>query len=413
MESYVKISMTKSDNRIDYQIKCSEDIQKLFINKKIYFEYNQRIDHVPDSILFIPIVSTIISLSWAIGFDVYVDVLDRDYYLSLLDIKKVMQQWFQGFSFNSKIITNLKANKQTNKSIGMLFSGGIDSLFSYTNNSKIIKKIFTIHGADIDVSDKNGWKLLYSKIRQFARKNNLLVLTVKTNMKELVNDGYLSERFHLVSWWGQVTHGLMLTGSISPLAYNHIKTLIIASTHSRKFHYPWGSSPRIDNKIKYGGINILHNGFKFTRVEKILYFSNRPDLLKNLKVCYQHAKKINCSNCEKCYRTIIGLIIAGIDPNKCNFSINKRGLLKIKKEFQRGWIKLEKGHKFAWNDSQNNFIDNRINQQYKLKKFWNWFNNFDFNEYKSKQVESRMTLIYKKITKIKLYQIMRKIKQKL
>ena len=144
-------------------------------------------------------------------------------------------------------------------------------------------------------------------------------------MQQLFNRYSLWKDFKIKDWWGSVSHGLTLLGLVAPLtALKKIKTVIIAATHTKDFKEPWGSHPLIDNNIRWADVRVIHDGYELSRQKKIRYYIIRyPHYLPYLRVCYFSRNNYNCGYCEKCLRTIIALILEGINPTRtCNFNVN-------------------------------------------------------------------------------------------
>ena len=84
--------------------------------------------NVDKSILYIPIVSSIITVAWAVGADIYIKELDKTYLNSLSKIKLVFEKWYPQFSFSTNIYAeNFVSNQFNGERYGLLFSGGVDS----------------------------------------------------------------------------------------------------------------------------------------------------------------------------------------------------------------------------------------------------------------------------------------------
>src|SRR5208337_3123909 len=69
-----------------------------------------------------------------------------------------------------------------------------------------------------------------------------------------------------------------------------------------------------------------------------------------IRSCWASDKGNNCSKCEKCSRTIIGLELAGINPNDHGFSIEADTFANIKENLMNGkWI-FSYDEQYMWND---------------------------------------------------------------
>ena len=78
---------------------------------------------------------------------------------------------------------------------------------------------------------------------------------------------------------------------------------------------PWGSHPLLDLQYATSATEIRHEGLELRREERIAALSDWPEGLAHLTVCVEGpladgAK--NCGRCEKCLRTMLALMIAGM-----------------------------------------------------------------------------------------------------
>jgi hypothetical protein len=65
-------------------------------------------------------------------------------------------------------------------------------------------------------------------------------------------------------------------------------------------------------------MTIVHDGAAFCRTGKLAWLASCPTALRTLKVCWQGRDQgRNCGACEKCVRTHINLLAAGISGAPC------------------------------------------------------------------------------------------------
>jgi len=367
------------------KISYSRNIEKYFQQELFRVEYDSDVQNVSESILQIPVFSNIITVAWAVGADVYVKELDRSYLESLNKIKSVMKRWYPKLSFSTDIhVENIVSNKFSNRGYGMLFSGGIDSTASYIRHKKQKPILIMVWGADVPLAEEEFWRKVKNKYKDFARQEDIQITFIKTNLRTFINEGPLNVdfgRYLAGSWWGGFHHGIGLLGICSPLTVvKHIGTLLIAASHSREYNYPWGSHPLIDNKLSWADVKIVHDGFELSRQEKIRHVlknyikGNRDYPL--LRVCHSQFREFNCNKCEKCCRTITGLILENIDPNKCGFDINPNFFDTLKRELIEGKFIQNESDAFMWNDIQRHIPKTIKNNTYNSKWFFNWFREF-------------------------------------
>jgi hypothetical protein len=103
--------------------------------------------------------------------------------------------------------------------------------------------------------------------------------------------------------------GLAMVGLASAGA---LGTVVVPSGDSTVTLGPYGSSPVIDPLFSTEGVRIEHDSVALGRVRKGLWIAHeRPDLLRQLKVCFNENRPDNCGRCAKCLLTMGTLIAAG------------------------------------------------------------------------------------------------------
>lgn len=133
--------------------------------------------------------------------------------------------------------------------------------------------------------------------------------------------------------------------------------MYIASSHCPEDgHVRCASNPLIDNFVRYANCQVMHDGFECSRQDKVhnivRYARENSDYLP-LHVCWETQIGTNCCKCEKCYRTIVGILVENGDPARLGFTEfernlgNMRGLLSQKTDgiLKRQWTKIQTGLK--------------------------------------------------------------------
>ena len=377
-KKYIKPVLEVTGNKLTIKIDYSENIKKYFLTDYAYVEYDQDMTNIGKSILYIPIVSNIITMAWAVGADIYVEELDKTFMGSLSKIKTVYEKWYPQFSFSTNLyVENVISNHFNGEGYGLLFSGGVDSLTSYIRHKNKNPDLFMTW--DMAISEKD------SKI--FSKQQWKNVRLIKTNMNQVLNQKLLQIDYKVGQWFEHIDHALCLLGFCAPLTIKRIRTVFIASSHTEDYNVPWGSHPSIDNNIAWADVRIIHDGYELSRQDKIKYLAKYPEYLSNLMVCNFH-KNYNCTLCEKCMRTITALILEGIDPGDCNFNLdNKKILLYIKDCWVKGRFEDEENSMFMWTDIQKHIPEQLNNDIYDSKEFFEWFREFDLSNYRKSKYQ--------------------------
>ncbi len=90
-----------------------------------------------------------------------------------------------------------------------------------------------------------------------------------------------------------------------------LRRCYIASSHSAANALPEGSHPVLDHRFSNGVTEIIHDDASVTRLEKTRVVAERPDILANLRVCWEDPNE-NCGACAKCLRTMTALRLCGV-----------------------------------------------------------------------------------------------------
>ncbi|MCF6294470.1 MAG: hypothetical protein L3J25_02120 [Flavobacteriaceae bacterium] len=346
------ISFSDNGRKVNYDYSFDNKLKKYFnIDQPFYVKYDLDVSEVPKSILVIPFLSNMLTISWFAGFDIEVQEVDEDFYDAMKLVKIEFEKQFSEYELIGNLIAKqLVKNIINGNNNAMLFSGGIDAYATYIRIHNKIPDLVTILGADIEIDDQSQW----NAFTDFIENEKLLQENKKQYIETNVRNFYTYQIELLlkdIGWWGKVQHGLSLIGSLAPISYiNSYANIYIASSYTEHIDIAWGSTPQIDEKISWASIKVFHDGFELKRQDKvdlITKFSTDTDTNFKLRVCYSELREgFNCSNCEKCFRTILGIILSGRNPNAFGF--------KVKKEFYPEIFKIlnsssfSKGTQYFW-----------------------------------------------------------------
>ncbi|WP_159090803.1 hypothetical protein [Aquimarina aquimarini] len=325
-----KVTYTDQGKKIEYEYTMDNHTQKFF-NKDhaFYSKYDIDVSTVPISIAVIPFLSNMLPISWFSDFTIKVNELDEDFYQAMQQVKIEFQKQFPEYELKGELIVNtLVKNTIKGDKSAMLFSGGVDAYATYIRVFDKTPDLVTIHGADIEIEDHSQWK----DFTDFVESETLLEKNKKVFIETNVRKFYTYQVELLlkdIGWWGKVQHGLSLIGSLAPVSYIYSYTSVyIASSYTEQINIAWGSTPEIDEKISWGSVRVFHDGYDLQRQDKvdlITAFARKTATAFKLRVCYsENREEFNCSRCEKCYRTILGIILNGNDPNHFGFEVDKR-----------------------------------------------------------------------------------------
>ncbi len=325
-----QISYSDNGTKINYDYIADGQVQKFFDkNQLFYSKYLVDVSTVPDSIAIIPFLSNMLPIAWYAGFTIEVEEVDEDFYQAQELLKTEFAKRNTPQSFGGQLVAKrLVKNNSSGSKTAMLFSGGVDAYATYIRIYEEKPDLITLLGADIEINDQDQW----NDFAGFIENEELLKDNHKEYIETNLRDFYTYQVELLlndIGWWGKVQHGLALIGSIAPLAYIHnYGAVYIASSYTDHIDIDWGSTPEIDEKITWAsGLKVIHDGYELKRQDKvdlIAGFASVTDTKFKLRVCYSEKRtEFNCSICEKCFRTILGLILNGKNPNDYGFNVDE------------------------------------------------------------------------------------------
>lgn len=360
-------------------------------------EYDKNIEDVDNSILSIPPLATVITIAWATGADVYLETIDNVFLNSLMKVESIFKDWFPQFEFSTKIhVKNIVSNKIDNSDFALFFTGGVDSLSSYIRNKENIPSLVYIWGADIPLNEYKFWKKVKNQLTNFAKNENIQINLIKTNAREIVDNELLGKEYGNIEggWWQTVSFGLVLTGLTAPL--QNFGTLLMASSFE-EFERRDGSHFLKFVDLSWADVKVKLDG-DLNRHDKIKYdLKNNSEYYPYLRVCWRQYEDFNCGVCEKCLRTIVGLILEDIDPKDCKFEAKEDVLDLIRNYFENNLFDLEYAQLLFWQEIQDN-IPNKLNTNlYNSNEFFEWFKDYNLKEYEYKgngKVTSFLQLYY-------------------
>ena len=398
---YIKIEKAEllNDKTIVFKFSCSKQIRDCFLSDKIYIQYDRSIRGLDSSVLNIPAVSGLITIAWAHGADLYVEELDRTYLESLRKIQPVMTKMYPDFPSSKINVRKVVSNTFCNDKYGLLFSGGIDCITSYIKHKSKKPELIYVWGIDVRSYDTESWKKTSKMFADFLAREGVRISVIRTNIHEIVDKYFLHRKFGL-DWWQNVSFCVALTGLCAPLTcVADVKSLLIASDTTSGFRYPLGSYPLYNSNISWADIQVTLDNPELSRQLKIRYFLK--DFTENyfhpfLKVCNKGDEVAsNCGVCEKCHRSIVGLVVEGIDPVKCGFNnVDRETFEKIRERFyskdlltrkffieSRGEFYNRMADIFLWEDIHQH-IPEKINHDVRgSKEFLEWFRSFNLSRY--------------------------------
>ena len=200
---------------------------------------------------------------------------------------------------------------------GFFFSGGIDSFGTICANRmhypadhpRRITDAFIVHGLEQD--DPEKFEHLLDSLKEFDGENGFTIIPVYTNV-------YLNFRkedaVNAFKLWRYEFGGAALASVAHAFSQRDAIVSIASSSHLYEME-PWGTHPLVDAHFSSADMRIIHDGLTLTRLDKIRLVAGWDLALRHLRVCNRFANyrkdQLNCGQCEKCVRTMLGLLAIG------------------------------------------------------------------------------------------------------
>lgn len=351
-------------------------------------EYSSLVDNVPVGIAVIPFVCNVLPLVWLTDAELIVPELDQDFYLSVSEFKKGYEEMYPKVTFAGKItvdtIVDYNNQEKSDKKSAVFFSGGVDATASLLAHIDEKPDLVTIWGADIRLDDEVGWENVQKHIQKVANSFGLKTLTIRSNFRRFIKPvfGVMSANWHDNYWYG-LQHGIGIIGHVAPYAFvRNLSVAYIGSTNSPEYRliHACASDPRIDNRVRFSGTEVRHDQAECTRqdkVEHIVSYISENHIELPLRVCWISSGGKNCCHCEKCFRTIMGLLACGVEPQKFGLNVGISDLMTIKSYLERN-VWLSDGDITFWKEIQEKFIETK-GQIPEIKEL-NWIYTYDFDK---------------------------------
>lgn len=316
-------------NRITYSYSVKGEWQEAFcIDEPFFIEYNCDVSNVPASIALVPLLTNLLPIAWVYDAEIKIPVCDEDFYQSISDFKKGYMTMYPMIDFKGKLTVDKLVKAKTDSVLqgaAAFFSGGVDAFDTLINHESEKPILITLWGSDIKLDDYEGWSKVRDHLNQTCREFNVRGITVKSSFRRFLNEGQLGEKVRISGdgWWHGFQHGIGLIGHAAPIMYVFKKKMLyIASTFVEGDKTTCASHPSIDNYVRFCGGTVIHDGYKFSRQDKvrnIVKYAKKNQKKLPLRVCWQSSGGSNCCNCEKCWRTILEIYSEGFDPRDFGF----------------------------------------------------------------------------------------------
>lgn len=400
MRSIILDEISVKGGKVDYFFSVNGKIQKYFKKSNhLFFEYNYDMTEVPISILTIPFVANIAPLVWITDSTLSVSELDDSFHDCLCNIKEAYQNMYPEVNFEGEILTSSVVSNSYVPELeaGLLFSGGLDALATFVRIKEKKPLLITEYGWHYnDVNKSEIWDADKKHVVSFANGQGLDNILIHSNYGTFMNAQVIDRNYLKKlgdSWWHGLHHSLAIISAAIPVAFElKFECIYIASSYFKEYKAKCASDPTVDNEIKYASGKVFHDGYDINRQDKVkvvIDHNNSNKQYVNLRVCFLNEE--NCCNCEKCVRTILGIVAEGENPRNFGFKVPKDLSNHIAKFLHDNVKFFTPARVMQWNLSKERMIENHDNILY--QDLLEWFQDYDF------VTERRKSLIKYRVTK--------------
>lgn len=326
----IKIEMPEIEGAtIRYRYEVSGPWAEAFdLDQAFEAEYDVDVAGVPAGVAVIPLLSNVLPMAWVYDALIEVPVCDADFFACLPEVKRGYEGMYPMMRFGGELGAGaIEENRRPAEGAICFFSGGVDAFNTLIQHVGEHPTLLTMRGADVKLGDAEGWVRVRSHGMTVARNFGVEFHEVTSTFRTFLREGVLTR---LVAesgdeWWHGFQHGLGILGHAAPIAWALGKNSVyIASSNTAetRTEVTCASDPSIDDHVRYCGTQVHHDGFEFSRQDKvrnIVRYSQGTCTPISLRVCWESEGGSNCCACEKCARTILEVMAEGGDPRDYGF----------------------------------------------------------------------------------------------
>ncbi|WP_247004884.1 hypothetical protein [Halosolutus gelatinilyticus] len=395
---------------LECTVRTTADLQRFFTDDPFSVSYDVPIESVPEGVLAVPVLAHVCPVAWANGADVYVDEVDATFARALADVRDALCSMYDfmegGELYARRTIdpeprddSDTGTDGEKGEESGLLFTGGVDSTYSYVTHREESPTLISVRGWTITPApaDDVKWAQLRSRVSSFAADHGLETAFVESNMLSFLDHPMLLahyKRFVDGAWYSSVGHGLGLLGLCAPMAYARgMSELYVAATHWEGIDLEWGSRPDVDDAVRWSGTRCHHDGYDRTRQERldrIAEYVRAEEPALQLQTCNDRMEG-NCGECEKCYRTAVGLRLAGLDPTDHGYPFSDADYRDLRRSLERGEWVLGQDERYMWDDIRDRVRETEPSSP-EERAFFEWLVDADLDELVS---ESESPLVHR------------------
>jgi hypothetical protein len=198
--------------------------------------------------------------------------------------------------------------------VAAFFSGGVDSWATLLANPDVTDLIF-VRGLDLIPGEARHLKLadeVEKRLRGAATALGLPLHVVETNLRELSDP--------VVRWEAYNACAIVAVALFFEPLFERV---LIASDTDHATQVPLGTGRMIDQLWSTELLEIVDDGGRFNREQRIRQIVDHPVVQQTLRVCWENPNGVyNCGRCRKCLLTMVPLEAIGTRRQVTSFPVD-------------------------------------------------------------------------------------------
>ncbi|MBG6211973.1 hypothetical protein IWQ49_006672 [Labrenzia sp. EL_126] len=333
-----------------------------------------------EAVANIPFVTNVAPLVFLCDADLHVDTIDEHFLQSLNFLRTSYARMYPHHKWSgrihaSNVVYNHIGSPHSNSIV--LFSGGVDAVFTALANIAIEPTLVTVWGADIFFGANNGWEKTNQANQEFADRFGLEYVAIKSNFRTVLNYSWLDPKFGKPvrdNWWHAFQFGTALSGLTLPLAlHRKSDTIYLASDYSYKDpRILSASDPTLVQEIRASGAFVKCHDYSASRQDKLQFicdFTRRYEVIVPLRVCWKSQAGENCGVCDKCMRTTFGILACDSDPADFTFDFSDEAHKKIIESIKSGTV----SRNVFWKEIVHKLRDSKFKSHVVVQELFSFF----------------------------------------
>lgn len=387
MESIIIGEIKNSGNRIDVDLTVSDSLKRYFNNTHFFVEYSCDISDVPDSVAVMPVLLNLLPFSWLADCVVWVTEVDSVFYDAVMRLKNGFRELHPNVKFGGTLIAAKRIDNryEPEREAMTLFTGGIDATTTFLRIKDKKPILFNTNGwYQDDIKQDDVYDADKAAITEIAVQNGVEACFARSDFGTFIRGDIVGKNLLKQansSWWFGFQHSMAFLGCAVVAGFHYkIKNIYIgASGNFGKINY-CVSDPRTDQEITCASLSVIHDCYEWTRQEKTAFlveYSKKHNAKLTLRVCSFNTH--NCCHCEKCLRTMIGLIAEGVEHlDDFGFNLTVPPLQSLKDFLKKDILEIDMVHSFAWKLLIKRLGENYDNLHH--QEVYDFLKDFDFEK---------------------------------